>query len=363
MMAAAVISVPTLLFISGSTATGQTPAASPASPAGPPIAMPASAPAGMLPPSLIARAPARLGPSDPAGRPGTGTPTAAFWPEPPAELKAGLAWQIALERCGYSPGVLDGRPKAKTAIATREFQRATGLAVTGSLDAATVQALAADPDKALATYAVQQADLDKVGPLPKSFLAKSKQDRLPYRSLEEALAERFHCTRALLGQLNPGRSIAALRVGDLIVAPAIPEPVLPRGDRIEVHLTGKTVRVYAGDKLVGLFNCSVAAKKENLPSGSATVAVIVNNPTYQFDPAKWPEVRSIKQKLLLPPGPRNPVGLCWVGLSKNGYGIHGTPNPELIGKTGSHGCIRLTNWDAVRLGKVVRVGTPVTFIR
>jgi len=163
--------------------------------------------------------------------------------------------------------------------------------------------------------------------------------------------------------LNPGRSIAALRVGDVIVAPAIPEPVIPRGDRVEVHLTAKTVRVYAGDKLVGLFNCSVAAKKENLPSGSATVAVIVSNPTYQFDPAKWPEVRSIRQKLLLPPGPRNPVGLCWVGLSKNGYGIHGSPNPELIGKTGSHGCIRLANWDAVRLGKMVRVGTPVTFVR
>jgi len=169
MMAAAVISVPTLLFTSGSTTTGQTPAASPLSPAGPPIATPASARAD-TPPPLIARAPSRLGPSDLTARPGTGTPTAAFWPEPPAELKAGLAWQIALERCGYSPGVLDGKPKAKTAIATREFQRANGLAATGSLDASTVQALAADPDKALATYAVQQADLD-----PRAFWPRASR--------------------------------------------------------------------------------------------------------------------------------------------------------------------------------------------
>jgi lipoprotein-anchoring transpeptidase ErfK/SrfK len=90
--------------------------------------------------------------------------------------------------------------------------------------------------------------------------------------------------------------------------------------------------------------------------------VISHNPTYMFDPAKWPEVKNVRRKLLIPPGPRNPVGLCWIGLSIPSYGIHGTPQPEMIGKTGSHGCIRLTNWDAIRLSKMVEVGAPVKFV-
>jgi lipoprotein-anchoring transpeptidase ErfK/SrfK len=89
---------------------------------------------------------------------------------------------------------------------------------------------------------------------------------------------------------------------------------------------------------------------------------VKNHPDYLFDPKKWPEVRDVKKKLLLPPGPRSPVGLCWIGLSIDGYGIHGTPEPEFVGKTGSHGCFRLTNWDVVRLGRAVRPGTPVRLI-
>jgi len=112
---------------------------------------------------------------------------------------------------------------------------------------------------------------------------------------------------------------------------------------------------------VGLFHCSIAADKARLPSGQASVIVISENPAYTFDPKMWPEVKDVTQKLTIPPGPRNPVGLCWIGLSLPGYGMHGTPMPEMIGKTGSHGCFRLTNWDALRLAKMVRVGTPVRF--
>ncbi len=90
---------------------------------------------------------------------------------------------------------------------------------------------------------------------------------------------------------------------------------------------------------------------------------VTHNPTYQFDPAMWPEVKTVRETLLIPPGPKNPVGVCWIALSLRGYGIHGTPNPELIGKTGSHGCFRLTNWDATRLGNMIKAGTPVKFVQ
>ncbi|RPI62194.1 MAG: murein L,D-transpeptidase [Planctomycetaceae bacterium] len=274
-----------------------------------------------------------------------------------------MAWQIALDREGYSGGIIDGKPGTKAKIAVQEFQKAAGLPVTGLLDDATRTALNVDPASASTTYTVTADDLAQVGPNPKSWVEKSKLKRLAYPSLDEALAEKFHCTRALLTQLNNGKNIAALQAGETITVPAVGTTKTPAGSKIEVNLNTKLVRVLdASNKVVALFHCSVAADKKNLPSHDGTVVVIVNNPTYSLDPVKW-NLKSITEKLLIPPGPRNPVGLCWVGLSLKGYGIHGTPNPELIGKTGSHGCIRLANWDAVRLGKMVQPGTPVKFVR
>jgi len=115
-------------------------------------------------------------------------------------------------------------------------------------------------------------------------------------------------------------------------------------------------------QLVALLHCSIAKHRDKLPSGDASVVVITENPTYTFDPKMWPEVKGVDRKLLIPAGPRNPVGRCWIGLSLPGYGIHGSPNPELIGKTGSHGCFRLSNWDALRLARMIRVGTKVHFV-
>jgi lipoprotein-anchoring transpeptidase ErfK/SrfK len=288
-------------------------------------------------------------------------PDAASQPDG-AALRQAVAWQIALDRMMLSPGIIDGQPGAKTQAATREFQRLRGLAVTGQLDASTAAALALDAASALRRYTIAQADLDEVGHLPATYLAKSKVARLPYPSLDQALAEKFHCSLGLLTQLNPGRNLSALRPGDSIAAPAAGEPAeLPAGERIEVDLGAKQVRVYAGGKLAAMFHCSVAKDKVNLPRGRTSVAVVTPDPAYRFDPAKWPEVKGIKHVILLPPGPRNPVGVLWVGLGLRGYGIHGTPWPENIGKTGSHGCIRLTNWDARRLGGMVKPGTPVQF--
>lgn len=278
-------------------------------------------------------------------------------------LRERLAWQVALERLGVSPGVIDGAIGSKTRLATREFQRLHGLPVTGDLDARTAAALGADPATAVTTYAVQPDDFNGIGPVPEGWEAKSKLPRLGYESLSAALAEKFHCSRALLRQLNPKRDLDRLVAGDVIVVPAVSQrPPAPRGELLHVDLNDKVIRVLnRQQQIVGLFHCSIAAKKAKRPSGEAAVVGITPNPTYTFDPKMWPEVKNVTRKLLIPPGPRNPVGLCWIGLNLPGYGIHGTPHPELIGKTGSHGCFRLTNWDALRLAQMVRVGTRVRF--
>jgi lipoprotein-anchoring transpeptidase ErfK/SrfK len=277
------------------------------------------------------------------------------------ELRAGLAWQIALERVGFSPGVIDGKPGRKTELATREFQRVRGLPATGRIDAATAAALGIDASAALATYVVHSGDLAQVGPAPKKWIEKSRLPRSGYESAVAAVAEKFHCTQGLLSRLNPTIVMSQLKAGDVLTVPSTAtDAVIAQGSSVQVQLGEKVIRVLNRQQhLVALFHCSIAKDKDRLPVGSATVSVIRENPDYTFDPKMWPEVKDVDRKLLIPPGPRNPVGLCWVGLSLPGYGMHGTPNPEMIGKTGSHGCFRLANWDAIRLGKMLRVGVPV----
>jgi lipoprotein-anchoring transpeptidase ErfK/SrfK len=289
--------------------------------------------------------------------------TSAHAVEDPGSLRVKLAWQIALERVGFSPGVIDGGIGRKTELATREFQRVRGLSITGKLDAATAAALGVDTGGVVTSYTVQADDHTQIGPLPKSWLEKSRLSRLGYENLATLIAEKFHCTTGLLARLNPGRDLNRLQAGDSVIVPAVGEsPTGLRGTHMEIDLSEKVVRVLDRErKLVGLFHCSIAKDREKLPSGEASVVVITENPKYTFDPKMWPEVKGVDRKLLIPPGPRNPVGRCWIGLSLPGYGIHGSPNPEMIGKTGSHGCFRLTNWDAIRLGGMIRVGTSVRF--
>lgn len=295
------------------------------------------------------------------------SPPASPAPADHAAIRAGLAWQIAMDRAGFSPGLLDGSPGRKTRIATAEYQAANGMKATGNLDEATAAALGVDPAAALTTYTVTQGDLDQIGgPLPKKWVEKSRLKTLAYETLDAQLAEKFHCTRALLSLLNGGKDIAALKPGDTINVPAVAaDPPIAGGQNITINFAQKIVRIFSKDgKLVGMFHCSIAADEENLPSVPKTaVAVITPNPEYRFDPKKWPEVKDVHQILMIPPGPRNPVGVCWMGLGLPGYGMHGSPTPEMIGKTGSHGCFRLTNWDAIRLSGMLKVGTPVEFVK
>ena len=276
-----------------------------------------------------------------------------------------LQWQIALEREGFSPGIIDGKSGPKLALATAEFQRRLGLAVTGALDAATREKLGVGLREPLQTYSIRATDeMQITGTIPQDWNAKAKMQRLGYASLTDVVAEQFHCTRGLLERLNPGVKIDSLFCQCEITVPAIEQGKSIRGSRLQIHLGQKVIRVLDREgKVAALFHCSIAKDEAKRPSGTANVVSITSNPAYSFDPAMWPEVNNVTQKLLIPPGPRNPVGVCWIALTLSGYGIHGTPTPEMIGKTGSHGCFRLTNWDATRLGGMVEVGMSVEFVK
>jgi lipoprotein-anchoring transpeptidase ErfK/SrfK len=289
--------------------------------------------------------------------------SAAIGAGTPIPWRTAVAHQAALDRAGFSPGVIDGQIGRKTTLALRTFQTAHGLSATGEFDKCTRAALEAGGAPATITYTVTAADLRAVGPVPRDWNAKARLDRLRYESLAALLAERGHCTRALVARLNPRRDLNRLRPGDRIVLPNVKPRALPRAASVDVDLDAKIVR--AKDKAgrtVALFHCSIAKSADQRPRGNARVTAVAFDPVYTFDPRMWPEVRGVTKKLRIPPGPRNPVGVCWIDLSLPGYGIHGTPSPELIGKTGSHGCIRLANWDARRLGQMVRAGTPVRFV-
>ncbi|MCP4247220.1 MAG: murein L,D-transpeptidase, partial [bacterium] len=253
-------------------------------------------------------------------------------------------WQAALDRAGFSPGIIDGLIGPKTLAGLRAFQGDAGLAITGEFDAATRGAIGLDATSATIVYVITRADRAAVGPCPRNWVAKSKLRRLDFASLAAVAAHRGHCRRDLLAKLNPGVDLKSLRAGSELVLPNVrPGKRTVRAAAIEIDFGTKRVRAldYRG-RLVGLFHCSIAKEKRQRPSGRCRVKNVTTDPTYTFKPESWPEIKGVHRWLLIPPGPRNPVGVCWIGLTKKGYGIHGTPQPELIGKTGSHGCFRMT---------------------
>lgn len=272
--------------------------------------------------------------------------------------------QVALERGGFSPGIIDGRLGSKTRAAVKAFQTYAGLSETGQFDPATCHALTTGEMSVLSRHALTGDDAALVGDCPTDWVEKSKARWLGFESLASVAAYHGHCSKKLLAQLNPSVDIDSLAVGDAVVLPdATSNARMPRVARIEIDFGTKTIRGFDhSGKPVGLFHCSIAREKHHRPSGPCRIESITTRPQYLFKPESWPEVKGVHQRLVIPPGPRNPVGLCWIGLSISGYGIHGTPEPELIGKTGSHGCFRLTNWDALRLGNMLRVGVPVRFV-
>jgi len=285
-----------------------------------------------------------------------GSPANAAQPTPPDMI---LEAQILLDRQHQSPGVIDGRQGSNTSRAVRAFELAEGLPADGKLDAEVMKRLRASSTEALQVdYTVTEKDVARLADLPDGMEAQAAMDHLGFETAVEALAEKFHMSQALLSKLNPDATFA---VGETITV------VRPGKDgldgmvaRIEVDKGKSEVRAFdKGGKLLASYPGTIGSDRFPSPDGSMEVRAVAPAPTYYFDPSgrEW----GPDKRLTIAAGPNNPVGGTWIDLTKEGYGIHGSPDPRLIGKTASHGCVRLTNWDAAELGSAVEKGTIVTF--
>jgi lipoprotein-anchoring transpeptidase ErfK/SrfK len=296
---------------------------------------------------------------EPVAEPPPVAPAAA-----PQPVTNWLEAQIELARLGFSSGAIDGVGGAQSAAALRAFQEQAGLEPTGALDRATraVLQLSAPP---LTELSLSAEDLALLQPLEETWLGKSQQTALAYETALELVAERAHASPALVRRLNPNLDWAQpLLPGTAVTVPAVGRLALPgEAARLHVKLAERVLQVRDKDeRLLAHFPVSIARKVEKRPLGELRVIVAIANPDYTFDPAVFPEseeARQLGRKLILPPGPNNPVGVAWIGLDRPGYGIHGTPKPEQVGRTESHGCFRLANWDAQTLLRLVWVGLPV----
>lgn len=292
--------------------------------------------------------------------PATNSAPAAEFPRP---VKNVLEAQIALARRAISPGCIDGAIGSQTRAALAVFQALQKLVPTRALDTNTESLLKLDAP-VLTDYVVTSNDLARLQPLGKTWLAKSQQSALDYENILQLVAEKAHAHPALIRKLNPDTDWTNVVAGTVLKIPDVvyPEPS-DRAAFVVIHLSDKFLEAFDTESnLMAHFPCSIAAKVEKRPVGELHVTVVAPNPNYTFDPAIFPEspeAQAIGHKLILPPGPKNPVGVAWIGLDRPGYGMHGTPNPEQIGRTESHGCFRLANWDAEYMVKLVWVGMPV----
>ena len=330
--------------------TGRTPPAkkTPAPPPPPPQQRPQQI---VQPPPPVVRQPLPVTPPVvPSGK----------FPRPPQNT---FEAQLALARLGISAGSLDGALGSQTRAALLAFQQREHLPPTGAPDADTRARLLLETP-ALASYVVTSNDLARLQPMATTWLGKSQQSALDYETILELVAEKFHAHPGYLRTLNPGVNWSNLVAGVELRVPdaAYPEPT-EKAAFIRISLSGKSLEAFgAQSNLLAHFPCSIAQRVEKRPVGELHVAAIAPNPDYTFNPEVFPEsaeAQAIGHKLMIKPGPNNPVGVAWISLDRPGYGMHGTPNPEQVGRTESHGCFRLANWNAEYLLKLVSVGTPV----
>ena len=273
--------------------------------------------------------------------------------------------QILLDRAKFSPGVIDGFNGDNFRHALAAYQETHNLPGDGTLDEATFKALTtADGGPVLKEYTITPEDV--AGPFTpavgEDLVAMSKLSTVGYATPREALSERFHMDESLLASLNPSADFAKAGAVILVADPA-PDGIAGEVKRIEIAKADNSLRAYdASGKLLALFPATVGSTDKPSPTGSYKIKGVAKAPEYIYDPAKLSWGPKSKGKLTIPAGPNNPVGAVWIDLDRPSYGIHGTPDPDKVGKTASHGCVRLTNWDARELAAAVKFGVPVIFV-
>ena len=272
--------------------------------------------------------------------------------------------EVLLDRAHFSPGVIDGRDGSNLERAIAAYEAAHALPGHGRPDRPVWDALtAADPGPATTDYVITADDVKGpfIGKTPDRMEDMAKLSHMDYEGPLQLLAEKFHMDQKLLAALNPNADFAVAGTTILVAAPSGASLDTPIA-RIEVDKSHQQVRaVDEAGKQVAVYPATVGSQERPAPDGAWAVSAVVRSPTYTYDPARLTFGESTR-KLTIAPGPNNPVGSTWIGLTKETYGLHGTPDPSLVGKTASHGCVRLTNWDVRQLASAARRGTPVVFV-